>query len=157
MKQCSNCTKEVTRRTKAKSKRVFCNQKCYSDFRRDKLPFNEQHAYKGVLSETDPKWKYTVRYRKAHPEIISHLKARRYARERGAKGSHTLEQWEKLCWKFNWKCANCKKEKPLTKDHINPLSLGGTDYISNIQPLCRNCNSKKWKTFNIYENPELLK
>lgn len=145
------------KRTKATSKRVFCNKKCYSEFRRDKLPFNEQHAYKGVLKETDPKWKYTARYRKSHPEIISHLKARRYARERGAEGSHTLEEWKALCEKWGNTCCQCRKKLKLTKDHIFPLSLGGTDYITNIQPMCRSCNSKKWKKIiNIYSTPELL-
>ena len=87
---------------------------------------------------------------------MAHLKARRYARERGADGSHTLEEWEVLKVNFENRCANCKQDKPLTKDHIIPLSAGGSDNISNIQPMCRNCNSRKW-TKSIYENPELVK
>ena len=139
-----------------KKKRHFCGMKCYSDFRKNKLPLEEQHAYKGVRKTGENKQIYHRRYVKNNPEIISYLKARRYARERNAEGNHTLQEWKLLKEKFNYKCAYCMEEKPLTKDHIKPLSKGGTDYIENIQPLCRNCNSKKHNKFNIHENPELL-
>jgi len=128
--------------------------KCYAEFRKTNLPLEEQHAYKGVRKNGQSKQVYHQNYCKRHPKRIAHLKARRYARESNAAGSHTLQEWEDMKIEFGNKCAFCRKEKPLTKDHIIPLSENGTDYIDNIQPLCRNCNSKKWK--HIHENPELL-
>lgn len=134
-----------------RKKRHFCSMKCYAQYRKEIMPPEEQASWKGGITpyESHRKWV------KKNPERVAHLKARRYARKKNAEGSHTLEEWKDLKEKFNNKCANCKEEKKLTKDHIIPLSENGTDYIDNIQPLCRNCNSKKWKF--IHQNPELLK
>lgn len=130
-------------------KRHFCSIECYSKFRKELLPFNEQPGYKGVRKEGETKQIYHRNYCKSHPENIAHLKSRRYARERNAEGQHTLKEWQQIKISFNNKCAICKQEKPLTKDHIIPLSKGGSDYIENIQPLCKSCNSKKHN--KIYE------
>lgn len=40
-------------------------------------------------------------------------------------------------------CLKCKTESDLTIDHINPVSSGGENHHSNLQLLCRKCNSKK--------------
>ena len=73
--------------------------------------------------------------------------ARAYrARRVNAIGSHTDIEWENVKKRFGYVCVGCgvsEKIKILTRDHITPLSKGGTDFISNIQPLCRNCNSRK--------------
>lgn len=72
--------------------------------------------------------------------------ARYRARKRNAKGSHTLGEWEHLKALYNWTCPACWKKVPeitLSEDHIIPLVKGGSDFIENIQPLCRSCNSKK--------------
>jgi 5-methylcytosine-specific restriction endonuclease McrA len=147
---CDYCGKEsfTNKSHFAKKKNHFCSMECYSKYRKEILPFYKQPAYKGVRKNSESKQIYSKRYAKSHPERIAHLKARRYARKKNAEGSHTLKEWENLKKKFNYKCAICGLKKPLTKDHIKPLSLGGTDYISNIQPLCRNCNSRKWKKYN---------
>lgn len=60
-------------------------------------------------------------------------------------GSHTESQWLALKYRYGYRCVKCQQLKPLTKDHIIPISRGGTNNISNIQPLCRECNSSKGK------------
>lgn len=71
----------------------------------------------------------------------------RRLRERGATGSHTLTQFRLLCQKYEYRCLCCGQQEPSIKleaDHVLPLSRGGTDDISNIQPLCGRCNRKKF-------------
>lgn len=74
-------------------------------------------------------------------EILKYHK--RQALIRGNGGSFSLQEWEELKAKQGNRCAKCKEEKKLTIDHIIPLSKGGKNIISNIQPLCGSCNSSK--------------
>ena len=70
--------------------------------------------------------------------------ARRKERLRLAGGFHTEHEWELLKIQYNNTCPACMdKSKKLTKDHIIPISKGGSNNIENIQPLCKRCNSKK--------------
>jgi|694.fasta_scaffold41490_12 5-methylcytosine-specific restriction endonuclease McrA len=157
---CDYCNQENEEKEShyKKKKRHFCNIKCYGLFRKEKMHFTEQPSYKGVRKIDDTKQIYHQNYCKKKPNIIAHLKARRYAKERNAEGKHTLEEWEMLKDSYGNACAFCKKNIKLTKDHIIPLSKNGTDYIENIQPLCHSCNSKKHnKEKYIYETPQLLK
>ena len=131
-------------------KRRFCDMSHYHQFRAELRPKHEHERWDGGVSQTEAH----RRWKAKNPERMVFLKTQRYAREQGAIGSHTFEQWIELKCKFQNRCAKCFKKKPLTKDHIVPLSKGGSNFIKNIQPLCRNCNSRKWA---IYENPELLK
>lgn len=72
---------------------------------------------------------------------------RRSALLRANGGSHSAAEWEGLKARFGWRCLACgrkgTKRNPLTKDHVVPLSRGGTDDIENLQPLHRACNSAK--------------
>jgi len=83
-------------------------------------------------------------------------RARNYTlRKANNGGKHTKKEWHELLSQFDH-CAICKRnwvdipKRPSkryknvwTKDHIIPLSLGGTDAIKNIQAVCYSCNSAK--------------
>lgn len=65
-----------------------------------------------------------------------------------SKGRHTEEQWQALldfCGRACLKCGAKESElfgAALTKDHVVMVSKGGSDSIDNLQPLCRNCNTR---------------
>ncbi|MEK7312557.1 MAG: HNH endonuclease [Chloroflexota bacterium] len=89
---------------------------------------------------------YQRAYNKANPHKIAAAQNRRRAREYQAEGSHTIEEWEALKAQYTYTCLRCGKQEPeieLTRDHAIPLEQGGSDWISNVQPLCGSCNSKK--------------
>lgn len=75
-------------------------------------------------------------------------------KKRGVIGSHTDEEWFKIVASQDEKCALCSSMEKLERDHIVPTSRGGTDYIENVQGLCRPCNIKKAN--RIYKESQLL-
>lgn len=108
--------------------------------------------WKGGLYKDVKKYhqKYQKRYKpvwvKNNKDKVSSHNKRRRARKRGAEGFHTLGEWELLKKQYGYKCPHCEEKEPkikLTEDHIIPLIKGGSDYIENIQPLCKSCNCKK--------------
>lgn len=73
--------------------------------------------------------------------------------ERNVEGFHSTAQWLELKKQYNSQCPSCLESEPeivLTRDHIQPLTKGGTDEIENIQPLCFQCNRKKSAKFVRY-------
>ncbi len=78
-------------------------------------------------------------------EIIALQAARHAAEERGgfrkAKISTNVrwEVWER----DNFRCQHCGVRRYLSVDHIVPESCGGGRELSNLQTLCRSCNSRK--------------
>ncbi len=77
----------------------------------------------------------------------------RFHQQRGNGGSHTQEEWRQLCEQFDNRCACCGRKTRLTKDHIIPVTQGGTSDIDNLQPLCQSCNSCKGRKIIDYRVP----
>lgn len=59
------------------------------------------------------------------------------------RGTHSEGQWQRLCAEFGGLCVRCLHRPGEHKDHIIPVALGGSDGITNLQPLCSTCNWQK--------------
>jgi 5-methylcytosine-specific restriction endonuclease McrA len=76
--------------------------------------------------------------------LSAHIRGQRL-KEAQERGTHTDQEWLALLEKYDYRCVRCgctPNGRPC-KDHIVPLFMGGSDSASNLQPLCRECNTGK--------------
>lgn len=109
----------------------------------------EEHRARGrwrYHNNREKRLAYNRAYHKANRhKVVAWTNARR-VRKKAAEGSHTEAEWQALKEQYNYTCLRCGRREPeitLTRDHVVPLTKGGSDWITNIQPLCAVCNSSK--------------
>jgi 5-methylcytosine-specific restriction endonuclease McrA len=100
-----------------------------------------------VRRNPEKRRKQMQRYREKNGERRL-LMEREYSRKRraikaNADGFYTKDQWLELLEVCDNQCLKCGATENIEADHVKPLSRGGSDWITNIQPLCRPCNCEK--------------
>jgi 5-methylcytosine-specific restriction endonuclease McrA len=114
----------------------------------------ERRAYDKARWEADPdryraysrKWQRENRERS---NLLSRVKKQRRRRA----GTLTVADWELVLEVYGPICLACGKSE-VTIDHVVPVSRGGANDISNVQPLCNWCNtSKATKTIDYRPEP----
>ena len=151
--KCIVCEKEFEHHDNPTRKNAkYCSQQC-----------------KGIHASGEKHWNYKGPGNRLEDDP-AHLKARRrnlyltseklknnirkgkMKRERNLVVGHNFFEWIELLKKHDNLCYYCGVRmtktpgiKQRTRDHIKPISKGGSDKIENIVPACRSCNSKKGK------------
>jgi 5-methylcytosine-specific restriction endonuclease McrA len=88
-----------------------------------------------VYNEYCRRWQQENRERS---NLLSRIKKQR----RRAAGTLTVADWELVLEVYGHACLACGKPE-VTIDHVVPVSCGGPNDITNVQPLCGYCNTSK--------------
>lgn len=153
---CKKCTDEKSRERYCENKEAHLKKvatwqgqnkakvRQYKQAWKDKNPeARKRHGKDAYWRDPEKARGKSSKWRKENPDKHrAHARTREY-KKRGAGGRHTHAEWIALCEQYNYRCLKCGKAGKLTIDHIKPINKGGSDDISNIQPLCFSCNSSK--------------
>lgn len=113
----------------------------------ESFPKNGVDTSGNVKYRDDCKTCYNIRRRenrskKKHSDFIGGQK-----RRGEANPNFTHQEWKECLIFFGGECAYCggtpRKGQRLTRDHLEPVSVGGSTIQSNIVPACASCNSSK--------------
>lgn len=127
-------------------------EKCYANSRKwhqENAETHRERKRKYYQENLEKCRQQSLNCRKANPkryrEINRIAKIKQRAKRAKAEGSYTTQEWINLKEKYNNRCLCCGRhqselDRVLEQDHIIPLSKAGTNWISNIQPLCHDCN-----------------
>lgn len=115
------------------------------EYKKKKKKYNSEWGQKNK----DKLRKQHKKYKEEHRELYKKCNRRRRAKENNIIETFSDKEWlQKLKDTFGV-CPKCNKYAgihKLTLDHIHPISKAkdGQIYtIDDVQPLCRNCNSRK--------------
>lgn len=171
-KRCSKCGETKSMELFSKDKRTkdgkfaWC-KKCAKEYSakyraaRTKQQALEHSAY---VREYNVKHKEQIKtyyreWREKNPEKIEEYARRRFERVAGAEGSFSIFEFEALKAFYApiarvsgclWPEDGSKCEGEIVPDHVIPLCKGGSNDISNIQPLCDRHNKIKHSKDNDY-------
>lgn len=125
---------------KHRSARLAAGRAAYAK-RREKMLAQMAARY---AAGPEPKREYARQWRARNPDKSRAIQYASYAKRKAAQGAHSPQQWDEVVRYFNGACAYClTPTQVLAREHVVPLSAGGSDDIENIVPACRSCNSRK--------------
>ena len=131
---CKSCHNEYRKQPEQKAKRSKRAKERYAN-----SEYRISHQEKNNARYRD-RWRRDPDFRKRKNDqkaMVNHSR-----RTRKKQGDLTPEQWKAICDRYGNRCLRCGKEE-VTIDHIKPISKGGEHTASNVQPLCKPCNSSK--------------
>lgn len=158
-KSCQRCLDRAlqiaTKRYRKLRHRLIAEGKAryYSDLEKSRAYGREQSA-RWRAENPEAHRAVLVRYAKNNPEKHrAHAKHAKASRRRDGE-TFTSAEWVALKKFHDHRCLACGKNErtlrrrglTLAADHVVPLARGGSNLISNIQPLCqgrRGCNNRK--------------
>jgi 5-methylcytosine-specific restriction endonuclease McrA len=124
--------------------RINVTHQAWTDANREHVNAESRKRYQRIKPEHAQRVKsWKQRNPETWREISRAAKSRRRARLKDCLGSHTGAEWATIVAKQRGRCARCGVKARLEKDHIIPLSRGGSDYAFNLQGLCKPCNGSK--------------
>jgi 5-methylcytosine-specific restriction endonuclease McrA len=158
---CEHCKTTFEPKKRGRRKPRFCTPRCQNRQWTAQHSAEQRAIWRAAYERNKEKKKAAVRaYQGLNPQVhkrsyqkycqtergilANRQKARSYrARRLGAIGTHNDVEFYDLCEQYGFVCLACGSRDSLTRDHVIPLSKGGSDEITNIQPLCHRCNSGK--------------